>query len=81
MGSFFYSKAVLDACWRGQEQVKIIRVLNTNAVVSLDPCGREIIITGAGIGFKKKKGEELGLVLKRKRAKSWTSPAWRRFIV
>lgn len=59
MGSFFYSKAVLDACWRGQEQVKIIRVLNTNAVVSLDPCGREIIITGAGIGFKKKKGEEL----------------------
>ena len=39
--------------------MKIIRVLNTNAVVSLDPCGREIIITGAGIGFKKKKGEEL----------------------
>ena len=39
--------------------MKIVRVLNTNAVVSLDPYGREIIITGAGIGFKKKKGEEL----------------------
>ncbi|OUP50016.1 BglG family transcription antiterminator LicT [Lachnoclostridium sp. An181] len=39
--------------------VKIIRVLNTNAVVSTDQQDREIIITGAGIGFKKKKGEEL----------------------
>lgn len=39
--------------------MKIVRVLNTNAVVSLDSYGREIIITGAGIGFKKKKGEEL----------------------
>ena len=36
--------------------MKIVRVLNTNAVVSLDSYGREIIITGAGIGFKKKKG-------------------------
>ena len=48
--------------------MKIVRVLNTNAVVSLDSYGREIIITGAG------------LVLKRKKAKSWTSPAWRKFI-
>ena len=39
--------------------MKIIRVLNTNAVVSTDQQDREIIITGAGIGFKKKKGEEL----------------------
>lgn len=39
--------------------MKIIRVLNTNAVVSLDPSGQEIIITGAGIGFKKKKGDDL----------------------
>ena len=39
--------------------MKILRVLNTNAVVSTDPHGQEIIITGAGIGFKKKKGEEL----------------------
>ncbi|HIZ38335.1 MAG TPA: CAT RNA binding domain-containing protein, partial [Candidatus Anaerobutyricum stercoris] len=39
--------------------MKIIRVLNTNAVVSMDSCSQEIIITGAGIGFKKKKGEEL----------------------
>ena len=60
MGSFFYSKAVLDACWRGQEQVKIIRVLNTNAVVSVDSQGKELIMTGPGIGFKKRKGENRG---------------------
>lgn len=39
--------------------MKIVRVLNTNAVVSIDQKGRELIITGAGIGFKKKKGESL----------------------
>lgn len=39
--------------------MKIIRVLNTNAVVTLDEKNREIIVTGAGIGFKKKKGEHL----------------------
>ena len=39
--------------------MKIVRVLNTNAVVSTDRQGKEIIITGAGIGFKKKNGEEL----------------------
>ena len=39
--------------------MKIVRVLNTNAVVSTDRQGKEIIITGAGIGFKKKKDEEL----------------------
>jgi len=39
--------------------VKIVRVLNTNAVVNIDQEGRELIITGAGIGFKKKKGENL----------------------
>lgn len=40
-------------------QLKIIRVLNTNAVVTVDSKGREIIATGVGIGFKKKKGENL----------------------
>lgn len=39
--------------------MKIVRVLNTNAVVTTDAKGRELIITGAGIGFKKKKGEDL----------------------
>ena len=33
--------------------------MNTNAVVTLDPDGREIIVTGAGIGFRKKRGELL----------------------
>lgn len=35
--------------------VKIIRVLNTNAVVSVDSQGMELIMTGLGIGFKKEK--------------------------
>lgn len=39
--------------------MKIVRVLNTNAVVSINQEGRELIITGAGIGFKKKEGENL----------------------
>lgn len=39
--------------------MKIIRVLNTNAVVTLDQDEREVIITGPGIGFQKKKGEHL----------------------
>ena len=39
--------------------VKIIRVLNTNAVVSVDSQGRELIMTCPGIGFKKRKGENI----------------------
>ena len=39
--------------------MKIVRVLNTNAVVVLDKKGQEIIMTGAGVGFKKKRGDEL----------------------
>ena len=39
--------------------VKIIRVLNTNAVVSVDSRGMELIMTGPGIGFKKRKGENI----------------------
>ena len=38
---------------------KIIRVLNTNAVVSVDSQGMELIMTGPGIGFKKRKGENI----------------------
>lgn len=39
--------------------LKITRVLNTNAVVTLDREGREVIVTGPGIGFQKKKGEHV----------------------
>ena len=43
--------------------MRIVRVLNTNAVVTVDHEGRELIITGPGIGFKKKKGELLDQTL------------------
>lgn len=43
--------------------MKIVRVLNTNAIVSADEKGREIIVTGSGIGFKKKKGENMDPLL------------------
>lgn len=39
--------------------MKILRVLNTNAVVTIDSNHREVIVTGPGIGFKKKKGDVL----------------------
>lgn len=37
--------------------MNIIRVLNTNAVVTKDKGGKEVIVTGPGIGFSKKKGQ------------------------
>ena len=57
--SFFYHivSMVVKIELEVRMAVKIVRVLNTNAVVSSDQEGRELIITGAGIGFKKKKGE------------------------
>ena len=59
--SFFYHivSMVVKIELEVRMAVKIVRVLNTNAVVSSDQEGRELIITGAGIGFKKKKGEYL----------------------
>ena len=59
--SFFYHivSMVVKIELEVRMAVKIVRVLNTNAVVSSDQEGRELIITGAGIGFKKKKGENL----------------------
>ena len=59
MGSFFIVKPFWMLAGGGQEQVKIIRVLNTNAVVSVDSQGMELIMTGPGIGFKKRKGENI----------------------
>ena len=59
--SFFYHivSMVVKIELEVRMAVKIVRVLNTNAVVSSDQEGRELIKTGAGIGFKKKKGENL----------------------
>ena len=59
--SFFYHivSMVVKIELEVRMAVKIVRVLNTNAVVSSDQEGRELIITGAGIGFKKEKGENL----------------------
>ncbi|GCA67179.1 transcription antiterminator LicT [Mediterraneibacter butyricigenes] len=59
MAYYIINGIVIKACLKVRVTVKIVRVLNTNAVVSIDQEGRELIITGAGIGFKKKKGENL----------------------
>lgn len=53
--------------YRGIKTMKIIRVLNTNAVVTLDESNREVIVTGPGIGFKKKKGEHFDPALAEKK--------------
>ena len=52
--SFFYHivSMVVKIELEVRMAVKIVRVLNTNAVVSSDQEGRELIITGAGIGFR-----------------------------
>lgn len=39
--------------------MQILRVLNNNSVVTVNEKKQEIIITGAGIGFKKKKGDSI----------------------
>lgn len=39
--------------------MKIVRLINNNILCSLDENGNEIIVTGCGIGFKRKAGEEL----------------------
>jgi len=38
--------------------LKMEEILNNNAVITLDENGRETVITGRGIAFKKKVGEE-----------------------
>ena len=43
----------------GDEAMKIIRVLNTNSVLTRDPNGEETILLGAGIGFKHRPGDDV----------------------
>ena len=39
--------------------MKIIKVINNNTVCTLDKKGREQIVSGKGIGFGKKRGDEI----------------------
>ena len=39
--------------------VKILRVLNNNIVLSRDDSGQEVILTGRGLGFQKRAGQEV----------------------
>ena len=39
--------------------MKIIKVINNNTVCTLDKKGREQIASGKGIGFGKKRGDEI----------------------
>ncbi|GAB2512327.1 Transcription antiterminator LicT [Corynebacterium atrinae] len=36
--------------------MKVVRVLNNNVVLATDDSGREVILTGWGVGFKTKPG-------------------------
>ena len=42
--------------------MKIIKILNNNAFISVNEKGEEVIVTGRGIAFKKKQGEYAELV-------------------
>jgi beta-glucoside operon transcriptional antiterminator len=39
--------------------MKVHKILNNNVVVTLDPKGNELIVTGRGIGFKKREGDKI----------------------
>lgn len=39
--------------------MKVHKILNNNVVVTLDPKGNELIITGRGVGFKKREGDPI----------------------
>lgn len=38
--------------------MKILRVFNNNLVLALDESGREVILTGRGLGFQARPGQE-----------------------
>lgn len=39
--------------------MKIIRVLNNNAVLTIDDNGEDIVVLGSGVAFQKKRGDEI----------------------
>lgn len=39
--------------------MKIDKVINNNIISALDECGREIVVMGRGLGFKKKPGQDV----------------------
>lgn len=41
--------------------MKILKIINNNIVSSVDQRGKEVVVMGRGIGFKKKPGEEISL--------------------
>lgn len=41
----------------GQRKLKIIKVISNNVVSAREENGEEIIVTGSGIGFQKKRGD------------------------
>ena len=47
--------------------MKVLRVFNNNVVLSRDELGREVVITGRGVGYQKRPGQPIdpGLVVRR----------------
>ena len=39
--------------------MKILKIFNNNAVATVSSNGEDLILTGSGIGFKKKVGDEV----------------------
>ena len=46
--------------------MKILKVINNNVVSALDEKGQEVIVTGKGIGFQKKAGDQLDTTVPKK---------------
>lgn len=47
--------------------MKILRVFNNNVLLARDEIGREVILTGRGLGFKRKAGQEVDVALVERR--------------
>ncbi|MDR3765884.1 MAG: PRD domain-containing protein [Butyricicoccus sp.] len=47
----------MTAAWHGQDVYRISRVIGNNFVCITEPDGREVILRGLGIGFKKQPGD------------------------
>ena len=43
--------------------MKVHKILNNNVIVTLDDKGKELILTGRGIGFKKREGDLIDINL------------------
>lgn len=60
--------------------MKILQVFNNNVVLAVDELGRDVVLTGRGLGFKRRRGdtvdESSGVVSCRRRTRVPSLACW-----